>query len=170
MRNQLTPKLKVGKLLYIAAEIVQNGKDKLEVQTYAIRSIMKKKGSQTKYGYKQHWADMYPEKFVHATARLHPETIDKKGEWNKSISGQWKLVFLVTSERLPNGFYTTKRAALEYFIATEKKYLVGLGDDLLEANNNGDQDWTDDTTDSISVTKRMIISAKRQLTKMKKTK
>lgn len=125
MKRQKYPAsvIKVGAVLYTASGVVWDGKASIDVNEWVVRSIQCKRGSKSKFGFK----NLYPEdsaQYVNVTQRVDGITWGKLSKatgdygWKKSIPAEYREQFKVGSD-LPNGFYTTKLQALKYALVNE---------------------------------------------------
>lgn len=170
MKQQLTPKsLKVGSALFVASSYTdeETHKTEIDLQEWIVRSIKKKRGSQTLRG---HAFLVEPSKrdgntYVNITRKVPYVTTDHKtGKWLSSIPEWCRKSFAITSERLPNGFYTTPEAAFKYLLAD-------LEDELKEAKlplEKRKHSWC--TPEPIEVLEKEIRLVKSRLTKLKNKK
>ncbi|MDC5870244.1 hypothetical protein OPW39_15660 [Vibrio europaeus] len=168
MRAQLTPKnLKVGQILYYVSTYTDDddGKTEIDLQEYQIRSIKKKRGSQTKNG-RAYFVEKWKRSdtvYVNMTRRVTLVTIDKKtGQWLKSIPKWMVEKFDRDSERLPSGYYTTPEAAFKYCIHS-------LEEDLKQAKLPKEK-RTMIVFDPIEVIEKELRLCKARLTKFKNKK
>lgn len=168
MKRQLTPtNLKAGAVLYYASAYTDNETKKTEIdaQCWVIRSVKKKRGSQTKHGHAC-FVDIFDRSdsvYVNMTRKVPYVTTDHKtGGWLASIPEWCRKQFNVTDERLPLGFYTTKTAAFKYAIRS-------LEEDLKDATKPKDkQQWS--YHDPVWIIKKEIQLLKSHLSKLKKVK
>ena len=168
MKAQLTPKtLKVGSVLFYANVYTDEdtNKTEIDIQSWVVRSIKKKRGSQTKHGH-AFLVDRFDRNdnvYVNITRRESNLTIESKtGQWLNSIPEWCRQQFNRSNERLPLGFYTTQEAALKF-----AKH--GLEDDLKDAKKpKEEQKWRHH--DPIEVIEKEIRLVKARLTKLKNNK
>ena len=122
MKRQKYPagKIKVGLVLYQfnAYTDDETGKSSVECYEWVVRSIMKKRGSQSQYGVKKSTAEFWQQRYVHITQKIDGLTWGKKSRkngdfgWLSSIPA-WARDSFTEGEDLPDGIYTTKLAALK---------------------------------------------------------
>jgi hypothetical protein len=120
--------IKVGAVLYsVLAWVNESGKAEVELQEWIVRSIKRRRGSQTKYGVKTFSSDSeYSQRqYVNITHKEKGVTWGKLSRkhfdfgWLKSIPVSHRNKFAV-GENLPFGIYTTKLAAYQHAFADAK--------------------------------------------------
>jgi hypothetical protein len=124
--------IKEGAILYRYDAIAyDDGTYEVECQEWIVRSIKRKRGSKTVMGgSKSFLADSASSdiKYVNITQKIKGITWGKLSKKHfdfgflKSIPKRYKQQFAVGSN-LPNGFYTTKLAALKYELKSNELYL-----------------------------------------------
>lgn len=171
MKQQLTPKsLKKGSVLYrcIAGTDADN-KRFIQMQEWVVRSIQRKRGSQSRLGraYMVMLCDRDDRLYVNITERYLHVTVDKKGNWLKSIPSDCRAQFKRDDERLPKGYYTTQEQAVKYAIqdkqeslATYKQWLEDEKGDPEETELN--QECVDDATAELRLLKSRLTKLKNQ--------
>lgn len=120
-------KIKASAILFkVDVCTYDDGKTEIEIHEWHIRSIKKKRGSQTRHGFVQRGAEYNNDKFVHATAKIKHLTWVRKSRkvndygWNTYIPAAWKVSFRV-GDYLPLGMHTTVAAALRSAIRQKKE-------------------------------------------------
>lgn len=129
-----TTKIFVGAELY-SAEIYtdENGKTTCDIDTWVVRSIRRRAGSQTKNGRKNMFAesDVNQRKFVHFTMKQKDVTWTRQSRkvndygWSKTIDPFFRKS-CVAGGRLPFGIYTTRTAALRFAISCVNEEIAEL--------------------------------------------
>lgn len=104
---------KTGQVFYTCWPYTDDeGRVKIEVDEWVVRSIQKKRNSQTRYGIPR--AVPNDSVYVNLTNRIPGLTTDKKtGAWDKSISKWFRRQF-IRDNGLPDDMFTTPLQALKY--------------------------------------------------------
>lgn len=145
MKRQKYPAsvIKVGAILYTTTGFVWEGKVCIGVNEWVVRSIQCKRGSKSKFGFK----NLYPEdpaQYVNVTQRLDGITwgklSTKTGDygWKKSIPAEYREQFKVGAD-LPNGFYTTKLQAFKYALDDELDHIKWYESELEKTESSFDK-------------------------------
>ena len=146
MKNQKYPKSKIkkGAILYsVDAYTYDDGTSSVDICEWHIRSIMKRRGTQTWYGHINPFADRYNEKYVHLTQKVKDITwvrlSSKIGHygWAKSIYILYKKKFKTTIDVLPDGLYTTIYSAFKYAIWETNNYIKSIEKEIKEDVDEG---------------------------------
>lgn len=119
MERQIYPtsKIKLGAVLYGAMGYEWEGRIILDVNEWVVRSIQKKRGSQTRYGRVLSQAFRNDDVYVNITEKVKDITWGKRSKkngdygWLSSISQQHRQSFKV-GERLPYGILVIDEAQL----------------------------------------------------------
>ncbi len=164
--------IKVGAILHeYDAYTYDDGSSTVEVKEWHVRSIMRKRGTQTKYGYKQHLSEFNQEKYVHITEKC-------KATWGKLSTKQFHRGFFKSIPKhltksfmvggdLPSGIFTTKLAALKYAIKNKEQSIVRcLSYQKEETDPEEAAEWQED----IDSSKKELKLLNTRLTKLKKLK
>ncbi|MBV7264352.1 hypothetical protein KCG43_20275 [Photobacterium sp. WH24] len=117
-----TSRIKVGAILFKAfACSYDDGSSEVELQEWHVRTIAKKRGSQTRRGRKLD-SNYYDQRtYVYVIQKIKGVTWGKLSRkngdfgWLKSISKNFRESFAV-GEPLPKGMFTTKQAAFKFAI------------------------------------------------------
>ncbi len=169
MERQIYPisKIKVGAVLYTAIAYEWKGKINLDVNEWVVRSIQKKRGSQTKYGRTVSEFARNDDVYVNITEKVQGITWGKRSKkngdygWLASISQQHRQSFKV-GERLPYGVYTTKLAALKYALKSELESVKWYENEL---SNPCDSQDVAEYTEELDEAKRLVKVIKSRITK-----
>ena len=165
--------IKVGAVLYrVFAWVDDNGKAQVEIEEWVVRSIKKRRGSQTQYGLKVPLSnsELNQRKYVHLTQKVDGLTWGKLSKkhfdygWLKSIPQSHRKNFVV-GESLPAGIYTTKRAAYQYAISETKaeiKWYEGKLQNLPESER-------EDYIEELEEYKKELIALERRAKRLKST-
>ena len=153
MKPQKYPssKMKVGLVLYRVTAFTdeEDGKTTIDVEQWVVRSIKRKRGTQTRCGFALPTAIYRQQRYVHLTHKIKGITWGKRSRlngdfgWLKSIPTRCRESF-AEGDDLPIGFYTTQLAAFKSAIALkqseikrykaweqEKGYEPGYWDDVV---------------------------------------
>lgn len=124
MKAQKCPKnIEKGNILYrVNAYTFDDGKSKVDIEKWVVRSIRKVWGSQTWHGRKQIRAELNTQQFVHISKKLEGVT-QIKGQWEKYYPTHLKKKFR-KGEDLLNGFYTTPLKALMFALSDKEADLT----------------------------------------------
>lgn len=144
MKSQKYPAsvIKVGAVLYKVLGYECKGRICVDVDEWVVRSIQKKRGSQSQFGRKLPASMQTNDVYVNLTERKKDITWGKRSRkigdvgWLKSIPQLYRAQFKVGDD-LPYGMYTTKLAALKYALEDElstvkwyeKKLKAGVPED-----------------------------------------
>ncbi|WP_338854207.1 hypothetical protein WE348_23215 (plasmid) [Alteromonas macleodii] len=119
--------IKVGVVLYkFEAFTYDDGSSAVELQEWHVRSIQRKRGTQTSYGVKKPLAEYYQDKYVNITQKIKGVTWGKRSRKNgdygflKSIPEYFRKQFRVGND-LPSGIFTTQLSALKYAIKDKEE-------------------------------------------------
>lgn len=123
-------KIKVSAILYkVEVCTYDDGKTELDINEWHIRSIKKKRGSQTRFGIARHGREYHDQKFVHASAKIKDLTWVRKSKkvndygWRNYIPKNCKVSFRV-GDYLPLGMHTTIAAALRSAIKQKQEQII----------------------------------------------
>lgn len=129
MKPQKYPasKMKVGLVLYRVKAFTdeEDGNTSIDVEQWIVRSIKKKRGSQTRYGFALSTSSYNQQRFVYLTQKLKDVTWGKRSRrhgdfgWLKSIPARCRKSF-PEGDDLPTGFYTTQFSAFKSAIAQKQ--------------------------------------------------
>jgi len=152
MRDQLKrckqPKnIRVGSCFYsCSAYSFDDGTSTVDLDEWVVRSIRRKRNSQTIFGIKSHLADFNTTKYVNL-ARKTGYTWNK-GKWAKSIR-DIDLKQVILGGFLPCGIYTTKLAAVNDEIKSTVSLIERAKQAVLETDDeDGLKEWQQDVKDS----------------------
>lgn len=119
--------IKKGAVLYsVLVDTDYDGKTTIDIFEWHVRSIAKKRGTQTKNGFKQSTSEFYNDVFVYITAKIKDVTWCRQSRkvndfgWSKSIPSHLRDSFRV-GDYLPLGKHTTVNAALRSAIKRKEK-------------------------------------------------
>lgn len=102
--------IKVGSCFYsCSAYSFDDGTSTVDLDEWIVRSIQRKRNSQTIFGIKSYLADFNKTKYVNLARKNGCTWVN--GKWAKSIS-EVDLKQVVLGEFLPSGIFTTKLAAI----------------------------------------------------------
>jgi hypothetical protein len=170
MKNQKYPrsKIKVSALLFkFEAFCYDDGTSETSCQEWIITSIMKRRGTQSRNGYKSRWAEIENQKFVHIKQVVKGITWGKRSTKNgdfgllKRIPSRYKDEFREGFD-LPNGYYTTKLAALKYAIWKEQESIKNCTRWMAEETELSEKDeWLVDINDSEKLLKLLKTRLKK---------
>ena len=129
-------KIKVGVTLFSVSTDTDPDTKKVsvDINEWIIRSIKKKRGSQSSYGCKVFQFNDSDDKYVHCSQKINGLTYgklsNKKGDYGffKSIPLCCKKKFKV-GEHLPDGIFTTILAAAKYRLKKDIEYLEYIAKD-----------------------------------------
>lgn len=116
--------IKPGAVLYEAYGYEYEGTIRVDISEWIVRSIRKKRGSQTSMGFKVFVSD--DQVYVNLTEKIDLVTwgrlSKKKGDygWLKSIPAEHRRQFR-SGDNLPRGLYTTPLAALRFELADKEE-------------------------------------------------
>ena len=164
-----TSKIKVGAVLYGAMGYEWEGRIILDVNEWVVRSIQKKRGSQTRYGRALSQAFRNDDVYVNITEKVKDITWGKRSKkngdygWLSSISQQHRQNFKV-GERLPYGIYTTKLAALKHALKSEQESVKWYEDELSKGVDDADVSIYQE---ELEEAKRIVKVIKARITKEK---
>ncbi len=110
--------IKKGVVLYQVLVFTDEDKTEIAIEEWVVRSIKRKPGSQTRYGYAQPMAGFSSQR-VYVVHKVKFVTWGKRSNkhgdfgWLPGVPSDFRTWFSVGDD-LPAGLYTTKRAALKY--------------------------------------------------------
>lgn len=121
MKRQKYPSsvIKIGAVLYRACGYEHDGRIHISLEEWVVRSIQRKRGSKSKFGFKLPESLQRKDLYVNVTQRVKSVTWGKRSNkigdfgWLKSIPQEFREQFAV-GENLPYGMYTTKLSALKH--------------------------------------------------------
>lgn len=164
--------IKVNAVLYrYDAFTYDDGSSTVDLQEWVVRSIQRKRGSQTRYNRKAPFAEYRQEKFVNITRKVNGLTWGKRSRKNgdfgflKSIPRYCREQFKV-GENLPLGIFTTKLAALKFAIK-DKQESVDLCIKYQESET--DPDIKIEYQEEIDDNKKELKLLNSRLTRLKKS-
>lgn len=165
--------IKVGAVLYsYDAWSYDDGRATVDANEWHVRSIMKRRGTQSQCGYKNPYRNKHDDKFVHIAKKIKGETWVKLSTkqfhfgFAKSISKFNKNSFKV-GDPLPRGVFTTRLSALKYAIKSKVESIASsIKRQKEETDPEEAAEWQEDTDSS---TKELKLLNTR-LTKLKNTK
>jgi|TARA_B110000211_G_scaffold233398_1_gene299521 hypothetical protein len=174
MKRQKYPAtiVKVGAVLYRAHGYEYDGRIKVDVDEWIVRSIQRKRGAKSRFGMTLPRSLQEDAVYVNVTERIQGITWGKRSSkhgdigWLKSISQEFRDQFKV-GEDLPPGLYTTKLAALKYALATELES-VKWYENKLKEKLPGDE--RQECEEELGEVRRVITALKTRITKARKTK
>jgi len=156
MKQQKYPSSKIKPesiLFYVDAFSYDDGSSTVEVQEWAVRSIRRKRGSQTRYGFKQFAAEINNEKYVNLIRKIKNTTWGKRSTrngdfgWLPSIPDYYRKQFK-EGDCLPRGVYTTKRAAFKFALFKWKEKINRCQEWIKEEDcPNEIAEWEEDLND-----------------------
>lgn len=131
MKQQLMPKsLKKGSILYTVSAYTDEDtkKTSIDIDEWEVRTIQHKRGSQSKHGKKKYveYSKIDDFKYVNLVRLADYTKSPKTGKWNSYIPDWCKRQFMLESERLPNGYYTTIEQAIKHQIYCTENLLKGF--------------------------------------------
>ncbi len=156
--------IKVGTTLYLALSSTENGKSKTEITEWVVRSIRKKRGSQTKYNDKR-FGNGDNNDYVNLIWKIDGVSWGKRSSKNGDfgwlkIPNFCRKQFRVGDD-LPLGMFTTKRAALK---SAEKDHIETIKwYDGKISDNPDDVDLVSERSDYLSE----LVSIKRAISRLK---
>jgi hypothetical protein len=164
--------IKVGAVLYsYDAFSYDDGSSSVDAHEWHVRSIMRKRGTQTRYGYKQSRRDSYQDKFVHITVK-------NKDTWGKLSTKQFHRGFFKSipknlkdsfkvGDHLPRGVFTTQLAALKHAIKDKTESIARcLKSQKEETDPEEAAEWQEDIDES----RKELKLLNTRLTKLKNKK
>ena len=105
-------KIKPGTIFYGCYPYTdENGKIEITVDEWVVRTIRKKRNSQTRYGIPKSYPDMND--YVNLVHKHEGLTWSEKNGWMKNISSMFRRQFILGRD-LPYGLFTTPLQALKY--------------------------------------------------------
>lgn len=164
-------KIKVGVTLFSVSTDTdpETKKASVDINEWVIRSVKKKRGSQSSYGCKVFQFNGSDDKYVHCTQKINGLTYgklsNKKGDYGffKSIPLYCKKKFKV-GEHLPDGVFTTILAAAKYRLKKDIEYLEYLIKDKKDCS----PDRIKMIDEDIKATENEIKVLKLKINKLKK--
>lgn len=163
-------KIKVGAVLYkVDVSEYDDGSMSVAVDEWIVRSIKRKRGSQTIFNSRRPNADVAPV-YVNVTAKIKDVTwirLSRKVNdfgWSKSISQYHRAQFKV-GRRLPKGLFTTPLAALKYALKSADKNLQTSLEYLEKAQDVEEYNEVTEWIESDKKALRLIKSRIKKLTK-----
>lgn len=164
-------KIKVGAVLYsYSAYSFDDGSSTVDAIEWHVRSIMKRRGSQTFHGRKKAFSEYRSDKFVHITQKIKGVTWIKLSTkhfdfgFAKSISESYKDKFKV-GDHLPRGVFTTRLAALKYAIKAKSESIEhSIRLQKAETDPVEIEEWQEEIDDE----KKELRLLNARLTKLKK--
>lgn len=166
--------IKVGAVLYcVLAWVTDKGKAEVELEEWVVRSIKRRRGSQTKFGCKPLLAgsDFSQTQYVNLTHKEKGVTWGKLSRkhfdwgWLKSIPSTHRRQFSV-GESLPAGIYTTKLAAYQYAVADAKASIAWYENALKTVLDNEKPDYLLELDEY----KKELVAIERRLKRFKNDK
>lgn len=171
MKQQKYPSsvIKVGAVLYEVSAYYYEGKTSVDVDEWHVKSIRKKRGSQTKRGRDVPEYLKNDNLYVNIVAKIDGVTFvrlsRKVGDigWSASIPAQFRKQFAVGDD-LPFGLYTTKLQAFKYALESQNEDVERIQKWLrselsLEDREEGEQELAEE---------QLVLKAlKSQLTRLK---
>ncbi len=165
-------KIKVGVTLFSVSTDTDpdTKKTSVDINEWVIRSVKKKRGSQSSYGCKVFQFNGSDDKYVHCTQKINGLTYgklsNKKGDYGffKSIPLYCKKKFKV-GEHLPDGIFTTTLAAAKYRLKKDIEYLEYIVNDK---NDCTCTDMVKMIDEDIKATENEIKILKLKINKLKK--
>lgn len=147
--------IKVGAVLYrFEAYTYDDGSSTVELQEWCVRSIQRKRGSQTYYGRKKPLAEFYQEKYVNVTQKVKGVTWGKRSRKNgdfgflKSIPENYRKQFKVGND-LPVGIFTTQLTALKFAIKDKEESIKRFHQYIKEETDLVEiKEWEDEIDDA----------------------
>jgi hypothetical protein len=172
MKRQKYPasNMKVGAVLYKANGYQAEGRIRVDVDEWVVRSIQRKRGAKSRFGMTLPRSLQDDVVYVNVTERIKGITWGKRSSkhgdvgWLKSIPQDCRDQFKVGAE-LPLGLYTTRLAALKYCLDSEQSTLSWLEERLKEGVP---EDEKDEYEQEVAETKRVITAIKARITKIRK--
>lgn len=136
----------VGTVLYsVLAWTDDNGKTSTEYQEWVVRSIKARRGSKSRMGHAM-FASGDTRQFVNLTQKIPDLTwVRRQGKagWATSIPG-YCTKQLPVGDELPEGIYTTQRAALVFAIREHQRTHARYGQWIAEAAGDEREEWRAD--------------------------
>lgn len=172
MKKQKYPAsvIKVGAVLYRAHGYEFEGRIRVDIGEWVVRSIKKRRGSQSMFGSRTIKSLRDDEVYVNLTERVERITWGKRSArigdvgWLKSIPQVFREQFKV-GESLPIGMYTTKlaalRSALDDELSTVKWYENKLESGIPDIES---ADYAHELGEAI----RVVKAIKTRITKIRK--
>lgn len=137
--------IKVGAVLFQVTAYYHDGKTCVDVDEWHVKSIRKRRGSQTKNGFNVPVYLRNDQVYVNLIAKIEGVTwvrlSRKVGDigWSPSIPANFRKQFAVGQE-LPLGIYTTKLQAFKYALESSIKYISNLNIRLESELNTVDRE------------------------------
>jgi len=157
--------IKVGAVIFSAAYFIdeKTGKAKTEVQEWVVRSIRKKRGSQTKYGDKR-FGTGDSNDYVNLALKTDctwGKRSTKNGDYGWLTVPNWAKDQFRVGGNLPFSKYTTKRAALNFAKKSLEDEIKWYEDEIKKSPDA--QELISEMNDNIL----MLNSVKRTMSRLK---
>lgn len=139
--------IRIGSCFYsCSAYSFDDGTSTVDLDEWVVRSIRRKRNSQTIFGIKSHLADFNTTKYVNLARKTGYTWV--KGKWAKSIR-EIDLKQVVLGDFLPLGVFTTRLAAINDEIKNTISSLEIAKQEVLKADDEEDlKEWQQDVKDS----------------------
>lgn len=161
--------IKVGVVLYQVNAYYHEGKSYIDVDEWHVKSIRKKRGTQTKNGRAVASYLKDDNQYVNLVAKIDGVTwvrLSRKiGDigWSPTISPHFKKQFAVGRD-LPLGIYTTKLQAFKYAMKSSTDYIESVNNRL---KTESSLDIREEYEQELAEEQLVLKALKAQLTRLK---